>query len=555
MKEVNVASPGFGAAANSFLDLINADEQYPIYSIPHGLHRRSDPGAGAFTYYHGRLTEASSRISPGEELFVSYGSAWFLRRKHKLGPIPIRGDHARVDAMYRKFRKMFSEPESKSLPNRTERQQRRGFFARQDTGKGEKNSTEETEKNRHDETTEGIPLPTPRSRFHEIGEELWDTFVLNSAWDDSPTMAALPPKEDYNAMYMQTLKQLTKSRLQRSVEWLNENGVCADTMDSRESTIRQAGHGAFASRRLRKGSIILPVPLIHIPDREVLDMYVLKAEPGKSYEGNKDQRKRPQLLLNYCMGHRDSTLVLSPYGPAFNLINHNQTLANVKLQWALPQRSQHNPALLNMTVSELEEIASAQLAMELVALRDIDPDEEIFLDYGDEWETAWNKHVDEWKPVEGADTYVSAFEMNQQRHHVFRTEFEQLKNPYPFNLILKFHQFFEDNGKRESWLKTHPFPFTTTVESWKGDRSTECEIMRRNQAENRTLYSVVIRNEDVAGQWKLIESVPQEAIFFQDRAYSTDMFLENVFRHDLRIPDDMFPEQWKNLKSEEVAAP
>ena len=82
MNEVKVASPGFGATANSnsVLDS-NADEQYPIYSIPNGLHRQSDSGAGAFAYYHGRVTEALMNVSPGEELFVSYGNTWFLNCK------------------------------------------------------------------------------------------------------------------------------------------------------------------------------------------------------------------------------------------------------------------------------------------------------------------------------------------------------------------------------------------------------------------------------------------------------------------------------------------
>ena len=79
----------------------------------------------------------------------------------------------------------------------------------------------------------------------------------------------------------------------------------------------------------------------------------------------------------------------------------------------------------------------AQLAMKLVALRDIEAGEEIFWDYGDEWEAAWQKHVQEWKPVEGAETYISAFEMNQQVDHVFRTEAEQEDSPYPPNTFGK----------------------------------------------------------------------------------------------------------------------
>lgn len=521
--EVTIASPGFGAAANSFMDFINAEELYPTHSIPHGLHRRSDPGAGAFTYHHSRYTQAKFGVSQGEELFVSYGNHWFLDRKHVLGPIPVEGDHKQADAMYRRFRTIFSP----SGPTKQEK------------------NAEATE---DDEPSPSPRTEAPHSELDDLATELWDTFVLNSVWEDSPTMAALPSKEDYDAMYEQTLFKLKKSRMQRSTEWLAENGVCADTMYYGESTIRQAGHGAYASRHLKEGAIVLPIPVIHIPDRKVLDMYELHAEGGEnSATGNKERPRPPQLLLNYCLGHRDSTMLLSPYGPVFNLINHNQTLANVKLQWAHPARSQHKPEMLQRNVSEFENYKSAQLAMELVALKDIEPDDEIFLDYGDEWEAAWQKHVEEWRPVKDAETYLSAFEMNQHFDHVYRTEFEQMQQPYPTNLMLRFYNYFQHDEYRRDWVKSHPIPFKEVMNQWAANGSVQCEILGYKEEQGRILYTVVIPGDDKRTTWRLLEHVPRESIFFSDRPYTSDLFLENAFRHDIRIPDELFPEQWKNL--------
>ncbi len=71
---VNVASPGFGAAANSFMDFVNVDEDYPVHSVAGRLHRSKDPGVGAFTYYHSRISTAERAIMAGQELFVSYGT-------------------------------------------------------------------------------------------------------------------------------------------------------------------------------------------------------------------------------------------------------------------------------------------------------------------------------------------------------------------------------------------------------------------------------------------------------------------------------------------------
>lgn len=74
--EAKVQSPGFGSAANSFLDLVNVDERRPDNSIPHGLHRSKDPGVGAFSTYHNRESIATAPIQRGQEFFVDYGPSW-----------------------------------------------------------------------------------------------------------------------------------------------------------------------------------------------------------------------------------------------------------------------------------------------------------------------------------------------------------------------------------------------------------------------------------------------------------------------------------------------
>lgn len=528
-KEVTVASPGFGAAANSFMDFVNVDEKYPTYSIPHNLHRSRDPGAGALTYHHSRLSVASRDIRQGEELFVGYGNKWFLARIHSIGPVPVEGDHDKAEKLYRTFRKKFIDQEH-----------RRGSFR----------------DNNHQLTGDADNLPPPPNpRLPEMAQEFWDNLVVNSSWQDSsPTMAALPPKEYYDDMLETTLIEWKKSQMSRSVEWLEENGVCADHLQIGESTIRQAGHGAFAARRLPKGKPILPIPLIHIPDRGILDMFHL-IKTGNYLGHDKSQPRRPQLLLNYCLGHRDSSLLLSPYGPAFGLVNHNQTLVNARLQWASPKRSQHNPELLKKDIATLEQQDTAQLAMELVTTRDIELGEEIFLDYGDEWESAWQEHVKRWKPNLEAAAYQSAFEMNQKFNHVFRTEFEQLQEPYSNHLMLKFHRYFSDKKFRQRWIERHPNPLQEESPDWKERKSVECDVLRREWVGNRILYTIVIGEDSDSSKdknkWKILEKVPQEAIFFQDQPYSTDTFLENAFRHDIRIPDDLFPETWKNLKQQQ----
>jgi hypothetical protein len=69
-EELNAASPGFGAGVNCFMDLVNVKEGVPP-SNNLGLHRLTDPGAGAFSYYWNRDSVASAPIQAGNELFAS----------------------------------------------------------------------------------------------------------------------------------------------------------------------------------------------------------------------------------------------------------------------------------------------------------------------------------------------------------------------------------------------------------------------------------------------------------------------------------------------------
>ena len=81
----------------------------------------------------------------------------------------------------------------------------------------------------------------------------------------------------------------------------------------------------------------------------------------------------------------------------------------------------------------------------MVALRPIAEGEEIFLDYGDAWEDAWLRHVQNWKPVDDAESFIPAFELNQIEEFL-RTSEEQQSNPYPTSVDIHcLRQFLADN--------------------------------------------------------------------------------------------------------------
>lgn len=506
-EEANIASPGIGSTANSFLDFVNVEEWHPSQSVGQHLHRSKDPGVGAFTYFHSRYATASKDIAAGQELFVDYGNKWFLRRAQELGPIPVKGDHQKAEELVRRYQQKFFD-------NRNE--------------------------------NEAHP------KLESILRDMWETFVLDSSFkNESRVLAALPQPEDFETMLSKGLVPMKEERMRLSNQVLQENGVCVDDLYLTDSSIPQAGHGVFARRHISRNKVILPVPLIHIPDRKAMDMYEMEVGSKSRNKRDPNRPRPPQLLLNYCLGHRDSTILLSPYGPVFNLINHNQTLANAKLQWASPSRSQHDPTMLQQRVSSLHKINSARLAMELVATRDIEPNEEILLDYGDEWESAWLKHVKEWQPVKDADDYVAAIDFDSQTE-VIRTEFEQMKNPYPANTMLKFYLAFQVQDMWRKWLNatnSHE-RLTEFAKDNFADGLSEVEVLKKwKNEEDIWLYRVVVPTGFDRKNFQVIDEVPRESLIFQDRPYSTDMFLPNVFRHDIRIPDELFPDAWRNANS------
>lgn len=51
---------------------------------------------------------------------------------------------------------------------------------------------------------------------------------------------------------------------------------------------------------------------------------------------------------------------------------------------------------------------------------------------------------------------------------------------------------------------------------------------------------VIVEHHEITG-------VPWESILFVDKHYTSDVFLKNAFRHEMKIPDEIFPKAWMNL--------
>lgn len=98
----------------------------------------------------------------------------------------------------------------------------------------------------------------------------------------------------------------------------------------KNSTIPQAGRGAFARRPIRSGETIIPSPMINTWGRDLFNM---------SEEDLLKGINRKQLVYNYMWSHPESSLLLLPINAAVT-INHASERGekgrgpNAELKWS-----------------------------------------------------------------------------------------------------------------------------------------------------------------------------------------------------------------------------
>jgi len=350
----------------------------------------------------------------------------------------------------------------------------------------------------------------------------------------------------------------------RSPEWLRQNGYCVDRLYAANSTIPAAGRGAFTKIAFRQNEVISVSPVIHFkladlqPERQERD-----ERTGKPYFTGKLGPN--QLVTNYAFGHRDSDVVFVAYAPIVNLINHSSE-PNASIRWSTSKH--HQKRLLQMDAVDLLEEKTG-LMIEYVALRDIGPGEEIFIDYGTAWEEALNAHYKGWEKnkqiYSSMKDYISAEDWNRIHvHESIRTILEQEKHPYPINLqTVCFYsddrtddeqvQETQEVVQDEYGMQIH-IVRRTLVEDQNGCLRP-CTILNREIREDGVeVYKAVmgeIQNEGVPpfcwldpSEKHIVTNITRSKIQLGTVEYASDLFLDRSFRHMIYVPEGMFPDNW-----------
>lgn len=289
-----------------------------------------------------------------------------------------------------------------------------------------------------------------------------------------------------------------------------------------------ASAGAFAKRDLPKGTTITGTPLLVFPDISWFFMYnYLTCPDGNTARNTADGPYGDQLLINYCFGHPDSTMVLCPLGAGVNYINHNQTRANVKIQWAKEGDMGHKDAFFEKKPREIEDY-STRVAFDYVATKDIAEGEELFLDYGDIWENKFQKLGRDWQTFDRSylDAYVSAAEYNQRYPTDPLYTSEELRsfefNPHPENLSLRCHHAL-DMYRNQDGVFDFEGEASELGDNWQNHLTGDttgfaCEVLLR--VDNGASYVVRYQLSDGSDEFRVVSNVPREAIKFFDDPYS-----------------------------------
>ncbi len=510
VENLHVCSGGMGAAVNCKINLVNVEDSEQISIMGMSGVSSESPGAGAFTPYYGRKFLAKNYIPPGMELYASYGEKYFKSRQ-AYATVPMRNDFKTANALLKKFLRL----------QRT------------------------------------VPALYERDSSRSLTEALYN-FIAHDFPIKSRMTYALPTNTSLIRHVLATggTANATYNESIRDLDWLQEHGQCMDNIKDGISTLPHAGRGAFATRFIPKGGLVAPLPLIHIGNRNIFTMYQMSQENEHGYfERDTSAPYHKQLLLNYCFGHNDTSLLLCPYGLLTALINHSHQQPNAKIVWTNNQR---HPEWLNQSYHIWHNTKHSGLSFDAIALRDIHEDEEIFIDYGAEWETAWQEHLANFDvPRRG---YMPAFEMNQQLELMVKTtheiDYEKLEGIYTF-----CRKTMVDLALGADGALDNDEEFETEVKDENNQGCYPCRVVQRNH-NNSYIVELFVRNkkDHPSGMWEIwndvvkyvLFDVPRDTFFFHDAFYMRDHHQYWSFRHEMRIPDEIFPSAWRDSLHGEI---
>jgi len=516
-----LAVPGYGVLANFHSGTHNVDwvqgsallreTQADITTAG-----KAHPSRGAISTYHNFTMTATQPIKRGMELFANFGDVWDGNQTEDVfGDKLTRWDYQDADKILEKILDFMEKYDSTMTPQ------------------------------------------TKDDVLDFILGKILGTAAGNHAKVVRSLIPAHPGK-------LQTVKDMggtfayRNPDLVKTQKWLDKHAVCVDNLESQVSTIPEAGRGAFATRAMKKGAIVAPVPLLHIASEDVTFMYDLHVVTGpngrQEYGYNMDKPRGQQLLINYCLAHPESSMLFFPIASMVTQVNHAPPeKANARLTWSKNKYWGNAFDLQDMDPDEMASYHHVSVTMELFAVRDIEEGEEILIDYGRDWEAAWKEHMETFNKAATDEWPLKADDLKlEYKNKPFKTQDQVTKDPYPEGVEMACFVETEEmeDGRPKVNANNQEIAVWTgprTFKDYVGSEMYLCQILETKKTGDDFLfnYTILGTHNDVTTQ---VVNVPHRAITFIDMPYTSDMHHPDAFRHPIGIPDVIFPQAWRDRR-------
>lgn len=158
--------------------------------------------------------------------------------------------------------------------------------------------------------------------------------------------------------------------------------------------------------------------------------------------------------------------------------------------------------------------------------------------------------MDSWRGVGSIDDFVPLNQYNAEK--LVRTVEEQESSPYASNAKTAVWVFLDKvdirGDPRFNWNDPRfsvdlSGPITEHPET-----STICNVVKRYETESEGTEDKFQYEISIKGNIEIFfYDVPREALEFVYKAYTSDQHIPTAFRHEIEIPDEVFPAKWKDL--------
>jgi len=540
--------PGFGSLPNHHCILNSLTHRVPqVPYVDNLVDRNSSPGLGAFSYTLGRDFVAKRNVKAGEEIFLNYGYCKRSKQSRSWEETMYMPEDfqeaSRIVKMFEPFGPMPLPQNNVSLANLID------------------------------------------SKSNAIPRHVYDILPKTEKDLESILAAVNEHAFDPDLAEKALLQALARRVLEpKSVDWIRKNGICLEQLVPKKSTLPDAGLGGFAQFGVKKDEIIVPAPVLQVVDKNILKLYKRDVNVLKDPEA---YEIGTGLIMNYCFGHPKSSMLLCPLTSAV-LLNHCSSRTkecgpdgpNAAVRWSSGWDAP-SYEWRNKTLEEIEQHPWRVLSLEVIATRDIAPGEEVFIDYGVEWEKAWADHVNHWKSPDVPPGFLTAQEANLQEGPIPETFIsgdlrKTVDHPYLFTACQYITSGTDSHGSRYSspnpdWPKLTDKEILAQYSSdgAKHVYSTDkgyakhsdyshwpCTVLYPEKEEGKYMVRIhqsPFRKVDEAvwhknGVPRILTNFSQESIHYFVKPESADQMLPGVFRHPIGIPDGLYPDHWLNVQ-------